>query len=399
MTYEGWISLRYLTAKKEPFLAVINFVAVAGVAIGVAALIVVIAVMTGFDNDLRDKIVGTNAHIVVEKETGLSDFKTVQKAIMGVKGVQATTPYVQGPLFVEYDGQSMGVMGRGIDPKTEPGVTKAKEYLKEGRLEDLDANSIIIGSELSIFLGKRLGDKVTLISPASGLSGGGWRRELKIVGIFTSGMYDYDMNLLLVDLAKAQEIFQLPSGTVSGIAIKINNIYDAPKIKKMLFRALGYSFLIKTWIDSNKNFFAALKLEKFAMFVILTLIVLVASFNIISTLIVTVTTKVKDIGILKAIGVPRKSIERIFTLKGLSIGFMGTFWGCVGGIGISLILKKYQFIKLPQDIYYIDKLPVLLELNDLLMIAGAAMLISYLATIYPAKKAGSLEPVEALRYE
>ncbi len=399
MTYEGWIGLRYLIAKKEPFLAVINFVAVAGVAIGVAALIVVIAVMTGFDNDLRDKIIGTNAHIVVEKEVGINNFQQVQGDIMKVEGVKATTPYVQGPLFIEYDGQSMGVMGRGIDPKTEPQVTKAKEYLKEGRLEDLDINGIVIGSELSIYLGKHLGDKVTLIAPASGLSGGGWRRELTIVGIFTSGMYDYDMNLLLLHLAKAQEIFQLSPDAVTGIAVKIDNIYDAPKIKKMLYKALGYSFLVKTWIDSNKNFFAALKLEKFAMFIILTLIVLVASFNIVSTLIVTVTTKVKDIGILKAIGVPRQSIERIFTLKGLSIGLMGTFWGCVGGVGISMILKKYQFIKLPQDIYYIDRLPVLLELGDLLMIAGAAMLISYLATIYPAKKAGQLEPVEALRYE
>jgi len=399
MTYEGWIAMRYLTAKKEPFLAVINFVAVAGVAIGVAALIVVIAVMTGFDNDLRDKIVGTNAHLVVEKEIGLNNFKTIQKELMGVNGVKATTPYVQGPLFVEYDGQSMGVIGRGIDPRTEGTVTKAKEYLKEGRLDALDANSIIIGKELSIYLGKHLGDTVTLIAPASGLSGGGWRRDLKIVGIFTSGMYDYDMNLLLLNIAKAQEIFQFPTDTVTGVAVKVNNIYDAPKIKEMIYKRIGHSFLVKTWIDSNRNFFAALKLEKFAMFIILTLIVFVASFNIISTLIVTVTTKIKDIGILKAIGVPRQSIERIFTLKGLSIGFLGTFWGCVGGISLTLILKKYQFIKLPQDIYYIDKIPVLLELGDLLMIAGAAMLISYLATIYPAKKAGKLEPVEALRYE
>jgi lipoprotein-releasing system permease protein len=207
------------------------------------------------------------------------------------------------------------------------------------------------------------------------------------------------MNLILMHLTKAQEIYKLPADTVGGIAVKIKNVYDAPAIKKMLYKTLGYSFFVKTWIDSNKNFFAALKLEKFAMFIILTLIVLVASFNIISTLIVTVTTKIKDIGILKAIGVPRKSIEHIFILKGLSIGLLGTLWGCVGGIGLSLILKKYQFIKLPQDIYYIDKLPVLLEPTDLLAIAGAAILISYLATIYPAKKAGKLEPVEALRYE
>ncbi|MDD3374592.1 MAG: ABC transporter permease [Candidatus Omnitrophica bacterium] len=399
MNYESWISFRYLSAKKEPFLALINFVAIAGVAIGVTALIIVIGVMTGFDRDLREKIIGTNAHIVIEKETGVQSPQKLEDKIKLIDGVEAATPYVQGPLFLEYDNQVMNIVARGVDPKTAGDVTKIKEYLVKGSLEDLSGNGVIIGSELSNYLGKKIGDILTVIAPVAGRAGNGWRHELVITGIFSSGMYDYDMTLALISLPKAQEIFGLPKNTVNGIALKLKDVYAAPEIKKEIYQAMGYSFLVKTWIDSNRNFFAALKLEKFAMFIILTLIVLVASFNIVSTLIVTVTSKIKDIGILKAIGVPRKAIERIFVMKGMVIGIVGTFFGFVGGVGLSLLLKKYQFIKLPQEIYYIDRLPILLELGDLLMIAAAAFVISYCATIYPAKKAGALEPVEALRYE
>lgn len=399
MTYESWISYRYLMAKKDRFLSMINFVAVAGIAIGVMALIVVIGVMAGFDRDLREKIIGTNAHIMVERETGLKNYTEVLAKLGQVKDIKALSAYIHGNVFLESDQRAMSLVLRGVDPGHEAKITKINEYLSSGKIEDIKPEEVVVGSQLASYYGFRIGDDITIIAPASGVSGQGWRYTLKIAGIFTSGMYDYDMNLILVDLTKAQQIFSLEPNTVSGIGVKIKDVYDAPMIKEQIYELLGYSYLVRTWIENNSNFFAALRLEKFAMFVILTLIVLVASFNIISTLIVTVTSKVKDIGILKAIGVPKSSIRKIFTLQGVSLGIMGTFWGVVGGVGLSFLLKKYQFIKLPQDIYYIDHLPVLVQLSDILTIVGAALVISYLATIYPSGKAAELEPVEALRYE
>ena len=389
-----------MTAAKDRFLSIINLISIAGIAIGVMALIVVIGVMTGFDQELRDKIIGTNAHILIEKETGIHDYEALQNEIQRLPGIQSATPYIHGNVFLEADGRAMGLILRGIDPAREPSVTKVNEYLTEGsRVADLSEDGIIIGSQLASFWGYQKGDPITLIAPTSGVAGHGWRYEFKVAGIFSSGMYDYDMNLVLVDLNRAQEMFSFSSNTVSGIALKLQNVFDAPLVKEKIYKAIGFGFVVRTWIESNRNFFAALRLEKFAMFVILTLIVLVACFNIVSTLIVTVTSKIKDIGILKSIGVPKNSIRRIFTLNGLYLGLVGTFWGLAGGVALSFALKKYQFIKLPQEIYYIDRLPVILQLSDLLIIIGAALGISFLATIYPAAKAAGLQPVDALRYE
>ncbi len=404
MNYENWIGYRYLRAslrdggtEKGKFLSFLHFVSVAGVAIGVMALIIVIGVMTGFGNNLRDKIIGTTPHVVVEKESGIRDYGDLQDTLAGIEGVMASSAYIQGNVFLEDNGHAIGQMVRGILPETEENVTKVREYLVKGSIGDLNGNGIIIGSELARYFGYALGDQVTLISPGSGMEGRGWRYQLTVVGIFNTGMVDYDTNLALVNLKKAQEIFGLPQDRVTGIGVKIEDPYQAGAMKNEIHKALGYRFLVKTWIDANRNLFEALFLEKWGLFIILTLMVIVASFNIVSTLMVMVTSKIHDIGILKSFGVTQRSIRRIFTKQGVFIGLVGTFWGLVFGVGISYILKTY--VKVPQEIYSIDRVPVDLQFLDILIIVSAAMIISFLASIYPAAKAAGLQPVDALRYE
>ncbi|MFH1202109.1 MAG: ABC transporter permease [Candidatus Omnitrophota bacterium] len=393
MFYPAWISFRYLISKdKERFISFIGLISVLGVAVGVATLIVVLAVMTGFDNELREKIVGAHSHIMVEAGLPIEDYEALAAEAQKVKGVSSVSPYVGGQVFLYHQDRIVNLNLRGIDPKLEPSVSKMKDYLIKGDL-DLAGDSIVVGRELARIFALDIGDSLSVITALDNRM-----VDLKVSGIFNSGMYDYDMNLGLVNLKMAQDIFSL-GDAVTGLGIKTTNLYKAGAISASLKKQLGPDYSVRSWIEINKNFFAALKLEKITMFIILTLIVIVASFNIVATLSVLVTHKTKDIGILRSIGATASQIKRIFRLEGLFIGLGGTVLGSFLGIAICLILKRYQFIKLPEDIYYIQYLPVSIDLKDIATVVLVALVITYLSTLFPANKAASLKPVEALRYE
>ncbi len=397
MSYESWISYRYRKSKQGRFLKFLNFISVAGIATGVMALLVVIAIMTGFGNNLREQIIGSTPHISIEKENGIKNYDDLKSQLMQVEGVVGASAYAQGNIYLESGDQARPLFLRGIQPETEVQVTKVQEYLDEGSLSDLSKGKVSIGSELARFYGLEIGSLLTLISPGTGIKGEGWKHTLEIVGIFTTGRADFDANIIITNIETAQMLLNYPDDRVDGIGLKTVDPETAADLKKVIYQKFGFKYLVRTWIDTNKGLFTALKLEKLGLFIILSLIILVASFNIISTLIVTVTSKVHDIGVLKAIGVPRGAIRRIFTKQGVGMGVRGILWGLMLGLGICYYLKTY--FEVPADVYGIDRVPVDVQLRDMAYIVIAALVISFLATIYPASKAASLEPVDALRYE
>lgn len=389
------ISLRYLFSKKRKrFVSFMSFISILGVAVGVACLITVLAVMNGFGYELRKKIVGSNPHIVIEKENGimLDDYKALSQRVAAIEHVEGSYPFIRGQGVLKYRLRAHGVIIRSLDISNETDASKVAGYIIAGSPRPKE-DTIVIGSELSIMLGAFLGDELSVITPSSDKA-----KPFRITGIFTSGMYEYDLNLAYADLDSCSKLFGMDK-RINGIGIDIDNIGNAAPVKQQLKTILAPGYYVRTWQEQNRNLFSALRLEKWAMFVILALIIVVAALNIISTLTVMVTQKSKDIGILKAIGATKRFVMFVFSLQGIIIGVLGAIWGALGGIGLSFMLKRYHFITLPKDIYYISEIPVKIDIGDSLIIIISAVIISFAASIYPAYQASCLNPVDALRYE
>jgi lipoprotein-releasing system permease protein len=422
MPYEFLIGLRYLRAKrKSTFISIITFISTAGVALGVMALIVVLAVMTGFEEDLKDKILGTNAHVVVLKNTGhIEDYVPVMEKLKRVPGVVAATPFIYSQVMLSTGPNVSGVVLRGIEPKTDLQVTNLGKSLVEGTLGALETTDqtgaaepappgVIIGRELAKNLNLSVGDMVNVVSPLGNLTPFGMVPKMKrfrVAGLFNTGMFEYDSSLAYIGIHEAQDFLSLGKA-VTGIQLKVADVYRADAIAREINNGFDHAFFARDWMQMNKNILFALKTEKLVMFIILTLIVLVAAFGIASTLFMVVMEKTKDIAILKSMGATGRSIMKIFVLEGLIIGMAGTVIGVLSGLLVAFnleaivgfIQKVTGFELFSRDVYYLDRFPSQVVPSDVILISVTAILISFFATLYPSWQGSRLPPAEALRYE
>jgi lipoprotein-releasing system permease protein len=411
MSFETFIGRRYLRAKqKQAFISLITILSVAGVAVGVMALIVVIAVMTGFEADLKTRILGGQPQAMIMRHGGeFTQYREMLQKVEKVPGVEAATPFIYAQIMLRSKTAASGAVLRGIDPVSAGRVMKTLQEINLPSSVGSDSSQrsstatpgIVLGRELAKNLAVDKGDVIYLISPRGMISPIGHvptMRRFNVTGFFESGMYDYDQTFAYINIRDAQKIMRL-GDSVTGLDIRVTELYAARKIAKSISDNLGFPYYARDWMQMNRNLFKALKLERRVMFIILTLIILVAAFNIASSLIMMVMGKTRDIAILKAMGATERSVKKIFILNGMVIGALGTLIGLGLGLVICTVLKHYNIHELAGDIYYFTtRLPVRLEFFDVASIIAAALLICFLATLYPARQAAKLNPVEAIRY-
>ncbi|MGB7971699.1 MAG: lipoprotein-releasing ABC transporter permease subunit [Candidatus Deferrimicrobiaceae bacterium] len=406
---EYFIGLKYLLAKrKQTFISIITVISVSGVAIGVMALIIVLAVMNGFEREVKDRILGATAHVhVTSLEGSIPDPFALTRRVDAMDGVVAASPYLFSQVMISSGTASTGAILRGVDIPTIGKVTRLPRDIRKGKLEDLAKKmpsglpGIILGKELAANLDVSPGDLVEILVPGGNITPMGsfpGIARFGVAGLSESGMYEYDSSFAYVSLEEAGRLMGM-EGRATGLEVKVDDIYQAGRIATRIREALGYPYWSKDWMQSNRNLFSALKLEKVVMFIILVLIVMVAAFNIISTLIMVVMDKTRDIAVLMTLGATRKMVRKIFALEGLLIGLAGTVAGSILGTLLCYLLRRYQFIRLPSDVYYISTLPVDLSPGILILVGASSILICFLATLYPSRQASLIDPAEAIRYE
>jgi lipoprotein-releasing system permease protein len=407
LPFELFLGLRYLRAAgQRANLSLFVWIGVGGVFLGVAALIIVLAVMTGFQDSIRDKIIEANPHLLIFSAgtAGLPNAPAVAEKVRTVPGVRTATPFVlQQALFTAEGGGAHGGLVRGVDLATPALLEDLRSHMKSGSSDALvdGQSAVLLGVELARTLGVVVGDAVTVISPKGAMTAVGLvprMRRYTVAGTVELGMYEYDASIAFMALAQAQEFAGLPAG-VTGIEVKLLDPFDAKRVGAAVAGRLGFPYWVRDWMDMNRNLFNALQLEKLALFVIVTIIVLVAAFAIIGHLVLLVADKRKEIGILKAIGASSGSITAAFFAVGMAIGVVGTLAGSLVGLLLIWIQNTYKIIRLAGDVYQVDHLLMKLTWTDFLLVVGATLLLSFLATILPARRAGALVPVDVLRYE
>jgi len=408
-----FIGLRYTKAKRRNhFISFISLTSMLGVALGVAALIVVLSVMNGFEKELRERILGMTSHAFITGANGtLKDWKSLQNLIDGADHLVDSAPFVEGQAMLSQGSRVRGSLIRGVNPELEGRVSTIGDKVVQGQFDALQPGSfgVILGKDLAIAMGVATGDKITLITPHVTPTPAGVMPRLKrlnVVGIFEIGMYEYDSALAIMNIQDAAKLFRIPN-RVTGLRLKLDDVYQAPRITADLLATLPASYRAADWTYQHANFFRALKTEKTVMFVILLLIVAVAAFNIVSTLIMMVTDKQADIAILRTLGMKPKEIMAVFMVQGTLIGIFGTLIGIGGGVALALNVETiianlehilgYQF--LPADVYYISSLPSDLQWSDVTVIGITAFVLSLLSTLYPSWRASKTRPAEALRYD
>lgn len=410
---ELFIGLRYTRAKRRNnFISFISFISMLGVGLGVMALIVVLSVMNGFENQLRERILGMVSHVTISNyDNRLANWSELAEALKGNNEVVGLAPYVEVEAMLSNKGSVSGAIIRGVSPEHEITVSEIHKHMVIGELSDIKAGGfgIVLGSGLADALDVIVGDRVTMITPQSSVSPIGILPRLKrfkVLGIFEIGVYEYDKATAIVHTQDAAKLFKL-DGKVSGLRLKLNDMDAAPALRYELGDSLGLEYWVSDWTLRHTNYFKAIQTEKTVMFIILSLIVAVAAFNIVSTLVMVVTDKQADIAILRTIGMSPRSILAVFMIQGILIGVIGTVIGVILGVIISLNIETIiptleQFFQtqfLPKGVYPITDLPSDMEWDDVMSIAILSFSMSILATFYPALKAGHTDPVEALRYE